>query len=159
MARTLLIIATLLIVSTLAKFEYVSEISTKFELVDNIEAFRAKNPKLIVRELQKSSVEERNQARYNIHYTLGRITNGQRLVAQNSNRTSWPTAQNTRLTLTYPTSGIGSSITFVSIHVDQSSNMGTAYVTAGGIGQRAIRIVVEANQTYWFNYNATIFGI
>jgi len=62
------------------------------------------------------------------------------------------------LTLQYPTSGTGAVLTFIRVTVDQSTNIGQGYVVAGGIGQRAIIIVIEAYSTTYFNYVAEIYG-
>lgn len=43
--------------------------------------------------------------------------------------------------------------------VFQSSNLGQAYVTDGGIGENRITIVVEAQNTTIFRHRARIFGI
>lgn len=52
-----------------------------------------------------------------------------------------------------------SAITFRLIQkLLQSSNVGQAYVTAGGIGQRQITVAVQANQTLFFRHNSQIFG-
>lgn len=40
----------------------------------------------------------------------------------------------------------------------QSSYYGQAYVTSGGIGQRWIRYVVSASNTYYFNVRTMIYG-
>lgn len=40
----------------------------------------------------------------------------------------------------------------------QSSFLGQAYIVAGGVGQRQIAIVIEARQTLYFSYRASIFG-
>lgn len=69
-------------------------------------------------------------------------------------------AQNVTTTLTYPSSGgNGAFLTYVLINCDQSSNIGQAYVTYGGINQHYIQIVVEARVTSYFNYAAFFYGI
>lgn len=40
----------------------------------------------------------------------------------------------------------------------QSSKLGRAIITDGGIGQRFFRLVVEARETYFFRYKAFIYG-
>lgn len=40
----------------------------------------------------------------------------------------------------------------------QSTQLGRAYIVSGGIGQRRISVVIEAQSTLVFNYRATIFG-
>lgn len=40
----------------------------------------------------------------------------------------------------------------------QSTNLGRAYVVSGGIGQRQIGVVIEAQLTLYFSYRASVFG-
>lgn len=83
---------------------------------------------------------------------------GDRLVAQNADIYSYPASNDVSLQLTYPETGAGAIVTFVEIICTQNNDEGTAYVVAGGIGQRFVSIVVEAQQTDSFAYQAQYFG-
>lgn len=83
---------------------------------------------------------------------------GDRLVAQNADIYNYPARNDVSLQLTYPETGAGAIVTFVEIICTQDNNDGIAYVVAGGIGQRFISIVVEAQQTESFAYQAQYFG-
>lgn len=84
---------------------------------------------------------------------------GDSVVANANNKKSWPTAQNVTTTLTYPSSGNGAFLTYILINCEQSSNLGQAYITYGGIGQHFVQIIVEAQVTTYFNYAAFFYGI
>lgn len=52
-------------------------------------------------------------------------------------------------------------LTLISIYFSlliQSTNIGRAYVVSGGIGQRRVSLVIEAQSTLYFSYRASIFG-
>lgn len=123
-------------------------------LVDDINEFKAAHPDVQLIEL----VRAENQARASIRYTLGARVAGDTLVAKKSDFASYATPQNVKLTLTYPTSGTGAVVTHVLVDVQQSSTLGRGYVTGGGIGQRYIQIVIEAQATTYFGYSAYIYG-
>uniref|UniRef100_A0A336LBT0 CSON006441 protein n=1 Tax=Culicoides sonorensis TaxID=179676 RepID=A0A336LBT0_CULSO len=129
-------------------------LDAKIVLVDDINKFRAAHPDLELTELVRSEKQPRNS----IRYTLGARVVGDTLVATKSDFASYGTAQNVKLTLTYPTSGTGAVVTHVLVDVQQSSNVGKGYVTGGGIGQRYIQIVIEAQSTTYFGYSAYIYG-
>lgn len=40
----------------------------------------------------------------------------------------------------------------------QSSNLGSAYVIGGGVGRRFIEVVIEAQNTLYFNHKAAVYG-
>lgn len=85
---------------------------------------------------------------------------GDAVVANANNKKSWPVSQNVTTTLSYPSSGgSGAFLTFVLVNCDQSSNIGQAYVTYGGVGQHFIQIIIEARVTTYFNYAAFFYGI
>ncbi|XP_055612568.1 uncharacterized protein LOC129759151 [Uranotaenia lowii] len=127
----------------------------RIQVVEDIAAFRAANPaiKLIPMELSQTK-----NARQQITYTVGNRQSGDRLVSVNQDSASWPTLQDVKLTLSYPVSGVGAVVTYVEIVVQQSSNKGRGYVVAGGVGQRFIQVIIEANATSYFSYSAQIFG-
>lgn len=83
---------------------------------------------------------------------------GDRLVAQNADVYSYPARNDVSLQLTYPETGAGAIVTFVEIICTQDNSDGIAYVVAGGIGQRFISVVIEAQQTENFAYQAQYFG-
>nr|AYV99543.1 venom polypeptide [Dolopus genitalis] len=124
------------------------------QFVEDIEKFRAENPEVVLTPLTVESVTPYNQMRY----TFGRRVLGDRIVTQGNNNFNYPQAQDVRTNLNYPANGIGNVVSYVEIFVDQTSNIGTAYVTSGGIGQRHISIVLEAKRTFRFSYRAAIYG-
>lgn len=99
----------------------------------------------------------------------------------------YTTPQEIKVTVQYPGSGVGAVISYVQIDVEQvikrwlwlifiiscrldwfaendisnlfqSTNLGQAYITDGGVGQRKLTIVIEAKQTLYFKYKAYIWG-
>lgn len=86
------------------------------------------------------------------------ILTGDRLVAHGAQKQSWPQPHNVATTLSYPSNGVGAQVTYVAIQVNQSTNLGQAYILTGGIHQRSISIVVEAYNTIYMNYVAAIYG-
>lgn len=103
------------------------------------------------------------------------------MVATASQSQQWSSPQNVQLRLSYPKTGVGATVSHVLIYVEQvilkknhigvecsrsvilhfflqSSGLGRAYVTSGGIGYRQITIVVEANNTTYFRHNSQIYG-
>lgn len=80
------------------------------------------------------------------------------MVAQTSASQQWSTLQDVTTSVFYPKTGTGAIISYVQINVDQTSNSGRAYVVAGGIGQRAITVVVEAQRTLVFRHSTEIYG-
>lgn len=83
---------------------------------------------------------------------------GDRLIASNALIQQWTAAQNVTQNLTYPRAGAGATITYIEIIVEQSLNLGRAFVTSGGIGQRQIAITIEAPKTSVFRQNVQIYG-
>lgn len=84
---------------------------------------------------------------------------GDRLVANLSERNQWSQPQDVTFTLTYPKTGLGAVITYVQIDVNQSTNVGRGFVVAGGLGQRNIKVVIEAKGTTYFEQHSQIFGV
>lgn len=88
------------------------------------------------------------------------FASGDSVVANASNKKSWPQSQNVTTTLSYPSPGTtGAFLTFVLINCEQSSNLGNAYVTYGGVQQHFIQIIIETQVTSYFNYAAFFYGI
>lgn len=80
------------------------------------------------------------------------------MVAETSASQQWSSLQDVTTSVFYPTTGTGAIITYVQINVDQTSNFGRAYIVSGGIGQRAIKVVIEAQRTLAFRHLSTIYG-
>uniref|UniRef100_A0A7G3AZV4 Putative transcription activator mbf2 n=1 Tax=Lutzomyia longipalpis TaxID=7200 RepID=A0A7G3AZV4_LUTLO len=132
------------------------DVSAKIRIVDSISDFKLANPDVQLMKLDSQSV----RAGKTIHYSLGGRVAGDRLVGTSRGSHSWAFPQNIQLSLNYPTNGgSGAVVTYVSIHVNQTSNQGRGYVLNGGIGQRFISIIIEANNTLNFSYNAEIYGV
>jgi len=126
------------------------------KVFNSIEDFKAKNPEVKLIELEAVDHDLTDSR----SYTLGARQTGDIVVANASDKKTWPISQNVTTTLTYPSSGgYGAFLTFILINCDQSSNLGRAYVTQGGIGQHFIQIIVEARITTFFNYAAFFYGI
>jgi len=93
-------------------------------------------------------------------YYIGRRVRGDHLVAFSAKNHSWPRFQDVKTNLSYPTSrGHGKILTHIEIHVNQTSNLGQAYIVRGGIHQRFVTIIVEAYKTLYFNFTATFYGL
>ncbi|XP_050072987.1 uncharacterized protein LOC126561081 [Anopheles maculipalpis] len=137
-----------------------SSVHVTIETIPNLEAFRKANPNLEIAPLTARSeqVKDSGSTRQVITYTVGSHSAGERLVGMASNQQSWATLQDVTLDLQYPTNGVGAIVTYVEVVVSQSSSTGRGYIVSGGVGQRNIRLVIEAYNTLFFNYNAAIYG-
>lgn len=70
-------------------------------------------------------------------------------------------AVNAKLVVMYPQAsqaGLGKIVTYVSISIDQSSPLGDAWVSEGGIGQRNIEIYIVGYNTYFWKWDVSIYG-
>nr|AYV99551.1 venom polypeptide [Dolopus genitalis] len=92
------------------------------------------------------------------YYSLGKRIAGDRVVATGGKAMNWSTPHNVKITLAYPTRGIGALVTYVFIAVDQTNNGGRAYVLNGGVNQRHITVVIEAFGVTHFALAASIYG-
>nr|AYV99545.1 venom polypeptide [Dolopus genitalis] len=153
MARFNFALACILLAAVCSAAPEIEKLQASIEFVDDISAYAAEFPEVDLIPLD-SEVQPFGQ----IRYTLGGRVAGDRIVAQGNNNFNYPTLQDVRLTLNYPQSGVGAVVSFVEIVVQQTSNDGNAYIAAGGIGQRTIRIILEARRTQSFAYRAAIFG-
>lgn len=54
-----------------------------------------------------------------LNYFLGKRVHGDRLVAHGQKNNQWPKLQNVFVTLDYPTSGVGATLSYISINVTQ----------------------------------------
>nr|AYV99547.1 venom polypeptide [Dolopus genitalis] len=93
-----------------------------------------------------------------INYQLGKRIPGDQLVAEKADKQSFPAPEDIQIVLRYPTKGEGATVSHVNIVVDQSSSVGDGYVIEGGISQKFIGILVEANNTMHFTFSASIYG-
>ena len=80
------------------------------------------------------------------------------MVAQGTDTYSYAEPNDVSLQLSYPEEGTGAVVTHVEIVAVQNNNLGNAYVVSGGIGQRSISIVIEAQETDYFSYKALYYG-
>lgn len=137
-----------------------SSVHVTVETIPDLEAFRKANPDLHIAPLTPRSEQltEGGSTRQVITYTVGSHAAGERLVGMASNQQSWSTLQDVKLELQYPTAGVGAVVTYVEVVVNQSSSTGRGYIVSGGVGQRNIRLIIEAYNTLFFNYNAAIYG-
>lgn len=138
-----------------------SAVHVSIETISNLTEFQKAHPDLIIEPLTSRSEISTNDGttRLQIVYTVGAHVSGDRLVGLSSDSKSWSTLQDVRLDLQYPTAGLGAVVTYVEVVVNQSSPQGKGYIVSGGIGQRSIRLVIEAYSTSFFNYNAAIYGL
>lgn len=84
---------------------------------------------------------------------------GDRLVDASRGNKKFSTPQNYKTSLRYQANGSeGLVIAYVQILVYQSTNLGRAYIVSGGIGERHIGIVIEAQSTLYLNFTASIYG-
>ncbi|XP_031628578.1 uncharacterized protein LOC116344250 [Contarinia nasturtii] len=93
-----------------------------------------------------------------ILHKLGDRINGDRLITTAEGSWTYSSPQNIKLTLNYPRSGTGLVVTFLKVLVSQSTNKGRGYIISGGIGQRQLTVLIEADQTLYFKFSAEIYG-
>ncbi|CAG9800512.1 unnamed protein product [Chironomus riparius] len=130
-----------------------NEIQTIYSSIND---FEEKNPGVKIIPMDTYS----NHFNLSRSYSLGSRQTGDAVVANINKNNKWPVVQNVTTTLTYPSSGgNGAFLTYVLINCEQSSNIGQAYVTYGGVHQHFIQIIVEAHVTSFFNYAAFFYGI
>ncbi|XP_035918640.1 uncharacterized protein LOC118516900 [Anopheles stephensi] len=137
-----------------------SSVHVTVETIPDLEAFRKANPDLHTAPLtpRTEQVTEAGSTRQVITYSVGAHAAGERLVGISSDQLSWPTPQDVQLEVRYPTAGVGAVVTYVEVQVNQSSSTGRGYIVSGGVGQRNIRLVIEAYNTLFFHYQAAIYG-
>lgn len=137
-----------------------SAVQVSIEAVPDLSAFQKAHPDLTIVPLTARSEIATNDGsgRLQIVYSVGAHTSGERLVGLSSDNKSWSTQQDVRLDVQYPTAGVGAVVTYVEVVVNQSNPQGRGYIVSGGVGQRSIRLVVEAYSTTFFSYTAAIYG-
>ncbi|KAH8236887.1 hypothetical protein KR026_005684 [Drosophila bipectinata] len=134
--------------------------SPRILVVKDIKEFVAQNPSVHLQALEKEIVlpKARDAGLLSVRYNLGARISGDRLVAQSADTYGYTQYQDVSLQLTYPESGSGAIVSYVEITCTQDDSDGSAYVIAGGIGQRFISIVLEANNTKNFSYQVQYYG-
>ncbi|GAB0096338.1 uncharacterized protein DMENIID0001_118290 [Sergentomyia squamirostris] len=131
-------------------------IQSSIEIVENIEDYLQENHVSTLTKLNVVRTAEK------ISHQVGTRIYGDRLVAMETDSKTSSIPIDVALTLRYPSAGAmmpGAIVTLVDITVDQSVNVGNAYIKAGGIGQRYIEILVVAKNTMYFHYKAEIYGM
>ncbi|KAH8362453.1 hypothetical protein KR200_011218 [Drosophila serrata] len=127
----------------------------QIKVVKDIRAFVAQHPGVQLQRMEKQTRVGSQVVRYN----MGARIPGDQLVAQGADHFEYPRSQDVSMQLTYPEEGTGAIVSYVELVCTQDSNDGSAYVVAGGIGQRFISIVVEASNTRNFSYQAQYYGV
>jgi hypothetical protein len=120
--------------------------------VNNITDYIQSNPNATAIPMKRSRETQ------NLH-RLGARLSGDRLVAKNCGSDQYPSKHDLELSICYPKSGDGAILTYVQISMIQDfETYGQAYVIDGGIGQRLIKIVVEAWNTAYLEYDYSLYG-
>ncbi|KAH8267087.1 hypothetical protein KR018_002146 [Drosophila ironensis] len=129
-------------------------------VVKDIHAFAALHPGLKIQALEKETApgKARGVGAETVRYSIGARIPGDSLVAQGADTFDYERPQDVSLQLTYPENGTGAIISHVQLLCTQDNNDGSAYVVAGGIGQRYISLVLEASDTQNFSYQAQYYG-
>ncbi|KAH8250660.1 hypothetical protein KR038_010757 [Drosophila bunnanda] len=127
----------------------------QIKVVRDIRAFAAQHPGVQLHRMEKQTRVGSQVVRYN----MGARISGDQLVAQGADTFEYPRSQDVSMQLTYPEEGTGAIVSYVEFVCTQDSNDGSAYVVAGGIGQRFISIVLEASNTRNFSYQAQYYGL
>lgn len=84
---------------------------------------------------------------------------GDFLVSYTYNIQQWPMPKDVQIMLTYPPTGLGARLTHVSIHMEQDTDQGNAYVVAGDRFERMIVISLEAYDVQHVSYIANFYGV
>ncbi|KAH8323795.1 hypothetical protein KR067_001027 [Drosophila pandora] len=134
--------------------------STRILVVKDIKEFAVQHPGVHLQAMEKEVVpsKAREAGSLTVRYNLGARIGGDRLVAQGADTFNYSQLQDVSLQLTYPESGTGAIVSYVQILCTQDDSDGSAYVIAGGIGQRLISIVLEAKNTRNFSYHVEYYG-
>ncbi|XP_017113472.1 uncharacterized protein LOC108136659 [Drosophila elegans] len=134
--------------------------SSEVRVVKDIHVFAAQHPGLRIQALDKEVVPGKARVgSQTLRYNLGARIPSDRLVAQAADTFEYPRAQDVSLQLTYPEQGAGAIVSYVELLCTQDTSDGSAYVVAGGIGQRYISIVLEASSTKNFSYQVQYYGV
>lgn len=94
-----------------------------------------------------------------VEYSAGSRRYKDMLVSVNSDKRTYSSPQNISMTINYPESGIGAVVTYFVMTVAQGSSSGRAWIASGGIGQRHISIVIEAQNSKYMSYGVSIYGL
>ncbi|XP_016967064.1 uncharacterized protein LOC108035825 [Drosophila biarmipes] len=130
-------------------------------VVRDIHIFAAQHPGLRIQPLEKQIVPGKARAgSLSVRYNLGSRISSDTLVFQTADTFEFPRAQDISVQLKYPEKDgdSGAALSYVELVCTQDDYDGTAYVVAGGIGQRFISIVLEAKNTKNFSYQALYYG-
>ncbi|XP_017074215.1 uncharacterized protein LOC108109926 [Drosophila eugracilis] len=131
----------------------------EIRVVKDIKIFAAQHPGLEIQPLEKEIVQGKARVgSETVRYNLGARIPGDQLVAQGADVYEFPRSQDVSVQVTYPEAGSGAVVSYVELLCTQDTSDGTAYVVAGGIGQRFISIVLEAFNTKNFSYQASFYG-
>nr|AYV99546.1 venom polypeptide [Dolopus genitalis] len=155
MARFHITLACILLATACAAAPEHDQIGLSVEVIDDITEYLAKYPESEITPLR---VVVSPIPPFRTRYVLGTRVKGDRVLAIRNDNVFYPTRRDIRLDLHYPQYGTGGIVTLIDIAVEQSSDLGRAYIVAGGIGQRQIKFVVEARDVYHLSTNTTIYG-
>ncbi|KAH8367828.1 hypothetical protein KR084_003291 [Drosophila pseudotakahashii] len=159
--------------------------SNEIRVVRDIHVFAAQHPGLRIQPMDKHIVPGKARVgSLTVRYNLGArisseshtkhtlchnhrlltfssgILSGDTLVFQTADTFEFPRNQDVSVQLRYPEKeeASGAALSYVELLCTQDDYDGTAYVVAGGIGQRYISIVLEAKNTKNFSYQALYYG-
>ncbi|XP_039497901.1 uncharacterized protein LOC120455594 [Drosophila santomea] len=135
--------------------------STGIRVVNDIHVFAAQHPGVQIQPMEKEIVPGKARVgSQTVRYNMGARIPGDALVAQTADTFEYQRAQDVSLQLTYPVNSAEAAVvSYLQLLCTQDSSEGTAYVVAGGIGQRLISIVLEAKNTKYFSYQAEYYGV
>ncbi|XP_034483690.1 uncharacterized protein LOC117788875 [Drosophila innubila] len=107
----------------------------------------------------QSSKARREYEPHTLRWTIGSRQTGDAVVYSNAQPIQWfDNFSNLKLIVTYPKTGSGKIVTYVSIELQQSNRLFHAYVFDGGIGERNIELYVQAYHTRLFSWDIKIYG-
>lgn len=154
--KSFAILVALYLIHAAEASEEKPQAEVKLLVVQNINDYLQANPNATLIPLQMSHQAKLSQ---NL-YSIGARRPGDRLVGTDSGWAQYPSKQNLELSVWYPSNGVGAVVTYVQILITQDTGTsGKGYVTAGGIGQRYIKIIVEAWNTAYARYDYSLYGI
>ncbi|XP_017002407.2 uncharacterized protein [Drosophila takahashii] len=135
--------------------------SNEIRVVRDIHVFAAQHPGLRIQPMDMHIVPGKARAgSLSVRYNLGARISSDTLVYQTADTFEFPRNQDVSVQLDYPEKpgDKSAALSYVELTCTQDASDGTAYVVAGGIGQRYISIVLEAKNTKNFSYQALYYG-
>ncbi|KAH8302927.1 hypothetical protein KR044_012032 [Drosophila immigrans] len=121
--------------------------------------FKSENPDAVKLNREVTIQGRTDYDLYVLKWTLGARQSGDSSVYTVYNDIMWfDQASNPQLVVTYPKTGSGKIVTYVSIQIKQSSVFGEAYISAGGIGKRNIEFYVLGINTHFWAWDINIYG-